>query len=283
MQISEEQIREAIVSQLQKKFVDKLDRHPQYSLRALARDIGVSPPFLSLCFRGKKRLPFDCAMKIARALRMTKSEADTLIKTLTLLEIKGVKERETFITRNFQSDWTILPENRQSLRILENWYDLAILELTTCRHFESSTQWIAERLSITPRQARDAIDRLIEGGFLKIHGSSWIKSEQKMQIPTLKSHAEVRGFHSQMMEKAQHAVHQTPLTIDFERRDFSGATFAADPKRVLEAKKMITEFRQKLADFLMDGNCTEVYQLNLQLFPLTKVVSSTRERTNHET
>jgi hypothetical protein len=45
---------------------------------------------------------------------------------------------------------------------------------------------------------------------------------------------------------------------------------AIDPRKMEEAKRRIEEFKNQMADLLTEGNCKEVYQLNIQFFPLTK-------------
>ena len=58
--------------------------------------------------------------------------------------------------------------------------------------------------------------------------------------------------------------------IDYEARDISGAMFAVNSKRIPQAKKKIEKFRRQLLQFLSRGECDELYQLNVQLFSLTR-------------
>jgi hypothetical protein len=44
---------------------------------------------------------------------------------------------------------------------------------------------------------------------------------------------------------------------------------AVNHSRLPEAYERIDRFRKKLERFLSEGDCTEVYQLNLQLFNLS--------------
>jgi hypothetical protein len=47
-------------------------------------------------------------------------------------------------------------------------------------------------------------------------------------------------------------------------------TMAIDPRKLPLAKTLIREFRFRLAELLETGNRTEVYNLNVQLVPVTK-------------
>ena len=58
--------------------------------------------------------------------------------------------------------------------------------------------------------------------------------------------------------------------ISVEERDFSSMTIAVDPKKIPQAKAIIREFQDKLEALMSDGDLSEVYQFNCQLYPLTK-------------
>ena len=47
-------------------------------------------------------------------------------------------------------------------------------------------------------------------------------------------------------------------------------TFACNPEKLDEAKMRIEEAMFRIVRELTKGDCTEVYQYNLQLFPLTR-------------
>lgn len=54
-------------------------------------------------------------------------------------------------------------------------------------------------------------------------------------------------------------------------REFTFITMAVDKSKMIEAKAMIREFRDKLCAYLEEGEKTEVYELAIQLFPRTKL------------
>jgi hypothetical protein len=48
-------------------------------------------------------------------------------------------------------------------------------------------------------------------------------------------------------------------------------TVAINPARVERAREIISEFQRKIVSCLTEAPCTEVYQLNFQLLPLTRL------------
>jgi uncharacterized membrane protein (DUF106 family) len=47
-------------------------------------------------------------------------------------------------------------------------------------------------------------------------------------------------------------------------------TMSIDVKKLPEARKIIKKFRREMSQFLESGNQTRVYQLGIQLFPISK-------------
>ena len=58
-------------------------------------------------------------------------------------------------------------------------------------------------------------------------------------------------------------------SIDY--RDFSTLAVAIDLNKIPEAKAIIREFRQKMAKLMSEGERTEVYELAIQLYPITRL------------
>lgn len=66
--------------------------------------------------------------------------------------------------------------------------------------------------------------------------------------------------------------------ISLEYRDFSAEVFCVDLEHLPQAKALIREFREKIAVMMRKGKPREVYQLSVQLFPLTVLDSKGTEK-----
>lgn len=80
------------------------------------------------------------------------------------------------------------------------------------------------------------------------------------------SSAALRESHRQTLEQALAKLDEVPL----EQRDVTSISMAIDVSKIPAAKKMILRFRRSLSEFLESGHQTEVYNLNVQLLPVTK-------------
>ena len=57
---------------------------------------------------------------------------------------------------------------------------------------------------------------------------------------------------------------------DYDLREYNSITIPIDPKRIPDAKKKIAQFQRSLWEFMTQGEALELYQFNLQLFPLAR-------------
>jgi len=249
---------------LRQILLKKMKANPAYSARAFARDIGVSPAFVTMILNGKKTINLNRAIEISQALKLAENEKQALLNATMQesgldLQVKSKLDRR---------DLTDLSE--EQFTVIADWYHFAIMDLVTTKDFKSDPKWIAKRLSLRPLEVEVAIGRLIKVGILKKVGSRLKKVLNKVELPTKLSLTAVREHHKQMMERAKEQLTKTDQK-SFESRMISSMTFAADMSRIEEARKRVLDFQQELANFLSAGDeCTEVFQLNIQLFPHTK-------------
>jgi len=254
-------------SMLREELIVRCRKNPSYSARAMARDMGISPAYLSQVLSHKKMLNEDRAFHIAQALKWDlkksrvfttlvrfESAKDPKTKEIILDELNKIRGSQKIAFYDLQLD---------SFRIISDWYHFAILELTCIKGFRSNPHWIANKLGITPSETVQAIERLKRLDLLKETNRRITKTKEDYTTPSAPS-AAIRGFHRQILEKAKLAlVHQS-----VETRHFTGATMAIDPARLDEAREKVAMFRNELMQFLEKGQKTAVYQLSLQLFRL---------------
>lgn len=251
---------------------ERIRNNSSYSVRAFARDLSVSPAFISMVLNRKKNLSIARAQQISEILVMEPEEKRNFLRAVAissmarrnsaqyLRELLDVPKEATQEAKLLQTD---------VLKVLTSWYHVAILDYTTCQGFISSTQWVARKLGISPIQVRDAVDRLQRLGLIQIKGNRWVKKDKHLNMPTSIPEEHLRKFHEEMIEKAKENLAKQAKE-DFERRDISCATIAIDPKNRELAIRKIQRFHKEMAALLTEGTAKEVYQLNIQFFPLTK-------------
>lgn len=234
-------------------------KNPRFSLRSLARRLGVSPALLSGIMSGKLNVTKKAGAQILRELRADPHVSRELLR--------GLSNRQASRAPRATSDSSYAIVDMDQYEMIEDWYYFAILSLTETRNFRGESAWVARRLGIPLRQAGVALARLEKMGLLESDEHGRLRGTGKpfrttSEIPS----ASLRNSHYQNLELARRSLDKDEVV----NRDFSAMTVAIHPRHMAEAKRLLKEFRRKFADRLERGERTEVYRLCLQFFPLTK-------------
>lgn len=239
--------------------------NPQYSLRAFARGLELSPAFVSKLLRGEKDLSMETALSIAEKLGYNETQTVQFCQLVQIAKAKtpGLKGA---LAGNSNPDAEFSAVSLETFQVISDWYHYAILELASCTGGELTGKQISEKLGIPVDEARAAMNRLIRVGLLTNKSGRWKKSDPFIATPSDRPNRALRNFHTQMMDKAKLAMETQPV----EERDITGITMAISADKLEIAKKEIKNFRRKMAKLLESNKPTEVYQLNVQFFALSR-------------
>lgn len=230
--------------------------NPNYSLRAFARDLGVDSSFLSKLLNGKRSMTARTIMSLAPRLSLPESEVQNFIQ-----KANGRRRRYSVGGQDVQVYQEI--EDHKYLQNLE-WFHLAILEMVNLKTFQANATWIAERLSITPDQAQQALDALMSHGVLsQREDGAWTNEINNHTM------SGVKVPRAQLVKKQiyEQAIAIMPQGLGTH----STMTVAISESRYQEAVERITRFRRELSQFLNEPEDKEkVYQILISLFPVTK-------------
>ena len=243
-------------------------KNPRYSMRAFARDIGISAPRLSDILKQRYGLSKSAALSIAGKLGFNQKETTYFCDLVESQHGRSDAIRKKALERAQSNIKNYSQLSIDQFQVIADWYHYGILELSKTRDFQSNEEWISKRLEITPVLAHAAIERLIR---LKLLGRSdkgiLTAINQYVAGPDGIPSEAVRAFHTQIMEKAKNSIQKQSV----QERDLSSLVLAFDPKKLDEARAMIKDFRRKFAaTFGTTGECENVYCISVQFFNLEK-------------
>ena len=252
---------------LNEEFQRRVGVNHRYSLRAFARDVDVSPAFLSQIIGGKRRLSEDRAEQIADKLSLNRKRRESFLKFVRaeLTSIPSTRARLLKEARRTSSDQSKFQSvSMNHFRMLSDWYHFSILELTRIKMPVFNAATIALKLGISETAAGLAIERLKNLKLLQATPAGFKKTVANYTTGNIPSVA-IRNFHRQMLKKAIFSIEaQDPID-----RDISGITMAIDPAMLPKAKQMIAEFRRELMTALESSESpTAIYHFSSQLFRL---------------
>ena len=134
---------------IQQELERRQKKKASYSMRALARDLEISPGYLWDFISGKRSLSRKKAIKIADSLR------------------RNDLDRESFILSSqcTKDDYEIGGELYQ---LVSYWHHFAVLSLAKDPNNQADPKWIAQRLVIKESEAEEALNLLINQKLISV-------------------------------------------------------------------------------------------------------------------
>ena len=215
----------------------------------------ISPAQLSSLMSGRKKLTPKLASKIIDTLDLDHDSYSSLIEEMV------PHPRKAKINL---PELQVLPEDE--FKLISDWVHFAILSLAHVKRNSADLNWIAKKLSISPKAAKEAFQRLQKMGLVQNQGLGFVQTSKPLTTTADIPSAVIREYHKKNLNLALDKIE----TVSVEKREYSSITMAVDPKKLAKAKKMINDFKQKLCLELESGNTSEVYTFSMQLFPLTQ-------------
>ncbi len=248
---------------IQTKLAQILEQNPHFSLRAFAKKLNVSPSHLSRVLRGQKSFSYQSSLRLIRELDLSEAQGKVILAAFD--KTKAQKTENLSIIDQDERKQKIL--DFEIFRLIADWYHFPILELIRTKEFKSNENWIAKRLGLPVPIVSLALNRLEllelitrKDGKIKLTNGEILKTADDIQNIAIKKH------HTQMLEKATAAIEEQAVTA----REFQALNLNFNPEELSEAKKMIRAFCKSFNKKFSKKQGKEVYQLNLQLFSLTK-------------
>lgn len=250
-------------SWLQKQFTDRCRKNARFSLRSFARMLDTDPSTVSQILAGKRKVSQKSINKICDRLSAAPTERRRF------LPAKGAE--------GATADAAYHQLTADAFAVMADWYHYAILELTYVKGFQSHPRWIGAKLGLSPTEAAIAVERLERLELLERVGGRLVKTNAFLtNFADGATAPALRELQRQLLRRALEAIDFVPP----EDKDITSITMAVNPERIPEARKKIKKFRRELCDFLTAGEQTQVFNLGVQLYPISHLQSLKGESTN---
>lgn len=239
---------------LMDEFSHRKEKNSSYSLRAFARDLGVSSTCLSEVLAKKRDLSKKNVLRISEQMSLSPIETNSLLAQAGL---KADRQAE-------KGELTQLSED--TFKVIADWYYFAIVDLCKTKTRMTDEHQIAKRLGISSIEAKNALARLKRLGLIEEKNGALRATTATLSTTRDIPSSAIRKYHKQNLRLAEKSIELDPVDL----REVSSITIPADLNRLPEVKDMIMEFKRKVARFLETNNSTEVYTLAIQLFPVSR-------------
>jgi len=260
---------------LKDHYTNKKQKNPTYSYRLFNSKAGLqSPIFYKLISEGKRDLTEQSIAKFIKGLDLKQKEGLFFRNLVLFNQAKSNKDKALYYGQicHFRNFSRIHNLTADQYDLFYNWYNLVIYEMTKLKNFRESPQWIVTHIkeTLSLEQAEASLSLLKKLGLLIRDAKTFKYKAAKPNLSTEPEELSVAVFkyHKDMIAKALDSLANDHHSI----RDISSLTIALNEETFQQAKKMIQDFRRDLnVLFSQSKNNDRVYQLNFQIFPLTKI------------
>jgi uncharacterized protein (TIGR02147 family) len=230
------------------------EKNPKYSLRAFARDLGISPGRVSELLHGRRLPGRDLILRIADALKLSPLETESLFRLV---------HRQKLVHKENGGARQLLADEYALIADLECY---GLLMLMETEGFKSDIEWMANRLNVTPLRVQSILERLERLNLIRCQAGVYERLQHRVTSTHDTPSDVLKESHANVMKHAMEALY----TVDLPLRDITSITIPADPDKLSQAKEEIRLFRRKMAKLMGSGHKREVYNLNIQLVPMTR-------------
>jgi uncharacterized protein (TIGR02147 family) len=246
-----------------------------FSFRFFSRLAGFkSSAVLKHVIDGYANVATNSIEKYIKALKLNKEEAFFFENLVKLNQAETVHERQHYAELLLSSKRykKLHPLSDSQFNYYSQWYFVPVRELVGMPGFKEDPEWIARRINprITASEAKKAVEELLFLGLLeRAANGRLIQTNANIATSNEVSSAFVALWHREMMKKAAESIDRHPR----EKREISAVTFKMSPAAVKQFKEVVDKFRDQVREIATnDHGDKAVYQMNLQLFPLTDVI-----------
>ena len=255
-------------------FHEKKKSNPDFSHRSFMIKAGLSSPsHLKMIIDGKRNLTNKTIPKYIKGLGLvSKKEIEYFNSLIQYNQCQDPEEKALLLEKvlSIKNKKKLTPLETKQFKFLSNWHYVTIYVLVDMKDFSPSTEWISQKLrkKVSPKHIELALNDLEELQLIrrdKIKG--YVQTTGALSTEDEIKNTAIHNYHKNMIELAA----QSLCNDDLNSREFNGATLPIPIEKLSIIKEKIRAFRKEIneiASSFEDPN--EVYQLNIQFFPLTE-------------
>ena len=253
-------------------FAEKKAHNPSFTYRHLAAEAGYkSAGFFTQVLQGKTNLSDEMTRKLCRAFSLAKREARYFGWMVRFNQADAHDQKKEYYRRmaSFKKA-RVKTIDPVLYDFYDKWYYSAIRAAIQYVRFTGSEYAELAKIvvpSITAGEAKRAIEVLLSLGLI-VRGETgrFALTEKHISTGLDTDSVVINNFVLNTFEIAKEALYRFPKDL----RSFSSLTLGVSPQGYARIKERCDVFRRELVEIVRaDRNIDRVYQVNMQLFPLT--------------
>jgi len=252
----------------------KKEKSQDFSYRFFARKAQISSPsHFKLVVDGKRNLTEKTLSKYIKALGFKDKNEGYFFELLVKYDQEESNSKKVEIFKSILGEkkkkgLSVL--GKEQFNFLSKWHYVAIYVLVGIKGFNADPNWIASKLikRISVANIEKAINDLIRIGLLEYDVHVGLRQTNGALDTSDEIHSLAAvPYHQNMIALASDYLENG----DWRLREFNGATIPLNLKTLESLKEKMRSFRREINEMTDElDDASDVFQLNIQLFPLTE-------------
>lgn len=245
-----------------------------FSYRYMSYKLGMDHSLLVKILLAKRHLSEKNIPLFANLCGFTKREAEYFEAMVHYEKARSEKQRTLFLEKLLSlKGYRSSKIERYRYEYFQKWYYSAIRSLLGCYEFRGDYRDLAGRLNpaITVNEAKRAVRLLQKLNFIgKDPDGAYILTEDHVTTGEQWESLAIRGYQRETIKMSADSLDRDPKEI----RDVSSLTLSVDREAFEDIREIIRECRASIVrrvDSIPDDKTDRVYQLNMQMIPLTRI------------
>jgi uncharacterized protein (TIGR02147 family) len=247
-----------------------------YSYRLFSQKAGLkSPNFLKLVINGERNLSKHSVYKFAKALSLAKKETDYFENLIFFNQSESLEEKNLFLVRimKYRNRGDVKKIEEAEYEYYSHWYNLVIRELVCAVDFKDDFKRLGAAVipSIPAAEAAKSVALLLTLKFIERNpDGTYGKTSPSLSTGGRLRTLAIANYHRAMLQLADDALERfTP-----PERDITSLTLSVAKETIPAIVERLQQLRNELLELAEeDEKVDRVVQLNLQLFPLSRIVN----------
>lgn len=258
-------------------YKDRKSKNPIFSYRYLGQKAGFkSAGYFTNVLNGKCNISTKVAYKLATVFKLKKYELDHF-ELLVLFETATTQEEKKHYFEK------IISKKKSKLKFIDNkqydffnhWYNLAIRELLDFYLFDGKDYKSLAKMcnpSIKVKEAKSAIETLESIGMIKKNPLGFYQQTDSILTTGEIWHSmAISNFQHETLDLAKNALDN----CDRKHRDISTLTLSISADELKQIKEKLASVQREILELAKNAKqANSVYQVNFQIFPLSKIEDS---------
>jgi uncharacterized protein (TIGR02147 family) len=245
---------------------------PSFSYRYIAKSAGFSSPsFFLKVLEGTNQLNMNTILRLAEIFKLSEKDKEYFELLVLYNQAQSHQEKKYFLEKIAAiKRIRVKSMDPYQFDFFNNWYNVAILELLDFITYNGDNKELASLVDppIKVSEAKGAITLLEKLGLIrKNDDGSFEKTNATLSTGYEARSVAIQQFQIETMELAKQAIDRHKK----ESREIATLTLSVSDDLMDRIKDKLKYVRRQILEMArMDENSQRVYQINFQVFPLSK-------------